>query len=506
MNNEQTITKINSGQRSRLGMDEWVAQSEQRQRRPAGLDGTLTQAWASLPRIERMALIALVLVSLPFVTSAPPVLSLLGISNNDFIVRVGTTFLAYSILVIGLNIVVGFAGLLDLGYVAFFGLAGYAYAYLSSDFVGAGLHVPAIISLPLIVGFTALAGWGIGRLTLRLHGDYLAIITLGFGLLFVQLTSTLTRVQLPWLNQPLDLTRGPNGLNNLDELVLFGYRFESTWSYYFLFLALLGLVALMVHHLDRSRLGRAWRAMREDELATEALGMPTSHLKLLAFAFGAAIAGLAGAVFAAWQGNVVPGRYDALSLINLYAMLILGGLGSLPGAMIGALIFTVLPEVLRSVEVAGFLFYGGGLLALVRWLKVSPRLAAILSGTLLGGVMLNLGVNWFWPGFDSGIPPAAGSFFNQWAQSWLVIPADFKLVGNIAIGLAVASLGLSLWLKKPVRWILLSLAIYLAVFAWETRLAGEPAVTRLLVVGVTLIILMITRPQGVLGKFQVRVV
>ncbi|MCK6624081.1 MAG: branched-chain amino acid ABC transporter permease [Anaerolineae bacterium] len=504
MNNEQTITKIGSGQRSPLGMDEWVAQSEQRRRRPASFSRTFVQGWASFPPLGRMALMALVLVSLPFVTSAPPVLSLLRISNNDFIVRLGATFLAYSILVIGLNIVVGFAGLLDLGYVAFWGLAGYAYAYLSSDF--AGLHVPAIISLPLIVGFTALTGWGIGRLTLRLHGDYLAIITLGFGLLFVQLTSTLTRVQLPWLNQPLDLTRGPNGLNNLDELVLFGYRFESTWSYYFLFLVLLSLVALVVHHLDRSRLGRAWRAMREDELAAEALGMPTSHLKLLAFAFGAAIAGLVGAVFAAWQGNVVPGRYDALSLINLYAMLILGGLGSLPGAMIGALVFTVLPEVLRSVEVAGFLFYGGGLLALVRWLKVSPRLAAILSGTLLGGVMLNLGVNWFWPGFDSGIPPAAGSFFNQWAQSWLVIPADFKLVGNIAIGLAMLLLWLSLWLKKSVRWILLSLAIYLAVFAWETRLAGEPAVTRLLVVGATLIILMITRPQGMLGKPQVRVV
>lgn len=498
MNNEQTIAKISSGQRRPLGMD------EQRQRRQAGFGGVLAQGWAALPLPGRMALIALALVSLPFVTSAPPVLSLLGISNNDFIVRLGTTFLAYSILVIGLNIVVGFAGLLDLGYVAFFGLAGYAYAYLSSDFVATGLHLPAVVSLPLIAGCTALVGWSIGRLTLRLHGDYLAIITLGFGLLFVQLTSTLTRVQLPWLDQPVDLTRGPNGLNNLDELVLFGYQFQSTWSYYFHFLALLGLVALMVHHLDRSRLGRAWRAMREDELAAEALGMPTSHLKLLAFAFGAAIAGLTGAVFAAWQGNVVPGRYDTLSLINLYAMLILGGLGSLPGALVGALIFTVLPEVLRSVEVAGFLFYGGGLLGLVRWLKVSPRLAAVLGGMLLGGLLLNLGINWFWPGFDSGVPSATGSFFNQWAQSWLVIPADFKLAGNVAIGLASFSLWLSLWLKKSGRWILLSPTIYLAIFAWETRLAGEPAVTRLLVVGATLIILMITRPQGVLGKLRVR--
>lgn len=505
MNSERTI-KISTGQRRQLRMDEWVAQSKQHQRGLDGLGRTLTQSWASLPWMGRMVLIALILVSLPFVTSALPVLSLLRISNNDFIVRIGTTFLAYSILVIGLNIVVGSAGLLDLGYVAFFGLAGYAYAYLSSDFVGGGLHVPAVLSLPLIVGLTALLGWSIGWFTLRLHGDYLAIITLGVGLLFVQLTSTLTRVQLPWLEQPVDLTRGPNGLNHLDEISLFGYRFGSTWSYYFLFLALLGLVALIVHHLDRSRLGRAWRAMREDELAAEVMGMPTTHLKLLAFAFGAAIAGLAGAVFAAWQGNVVPGRYDVLTLINLYAMLILGGLGSLPGAIIGAFVFTVLPELLRSIEVAGFLFYGGGLIGLIRWLKISRRLVAILGGTLMGGLLLNLGTNGFWPGFDSGIPPAAGSFFNQWAQSWLVIPASFKLAGNIAISLAILTLLLSLWLKKSWRWILLGLAIYLAVFAWETRLASEPAVTRLLVVGVTLIVLMITRPQGVLGKVQVRVV
>ncbi len=495
---EQTVIKISSSQHP----GEWMKY----QYHWAGLGGRFVQGWIALSPPGRLALIALALASLPVVTTAPPVLSLLGFANNDFIVRLGTTFLAFSILVMGLNIVVGLAGLLDLGYVAFFGLAGYAYAYLSSDFVGGGLHVPALISLPLITGLTALAGWGIGRLTLRLHGDYLAIVTLGFGLLFVQLTSTLTRVQLPGLHQPVDLTAGPNGLNNLDELVLLGYRFASTRSYYFLFLALLGLVALVVHHLNHSRLGRAWRAMREDELATEVMGMPTTHLKLSAFAFGAAIAGLTGAAFAAWQGNVVPGRYDMLTLINLYAMLILGGLGSLPGALIGAFVFTVLPELLRSVEMAGLLFYGSGLLGLVRWLKVSKRLAAILGGTLIGGLLLNLGVNGVWPGFDSGVPLAQGSFFNQWAQSWLVIPANFKLAGNIAIGLAILSLGLSLGLKKSGRGVLLGLAIYLAVFAWETRLAGEPAVTRLLVVGVTLIILMMTRPQGVLGKFQVRVV
>ena len=303
----------------------------------------------------RIGLVAVILIIAPILTNTSPILTLLGISNNDFMVRVGATFLAFGILAVGLNVVVGYAGLLDLGYVAFFGLAGYAYAYLSSDFVSPnGIHLPSIISVPLIIAFTALVGWLLGSLSIRLLGDYLAIVTLGFGLLFVQLATTLTRVKFFWLDYTVDLTRGPNGINNLDEIVLFGYEFTSTLQYYFLFLVLLGAVVLVVHHINQSRLGRAWRAMREDELAAEVMGMPTRRLKLMAFAIGAAIAALTGTVFAAWQGNVVPIRYSVLALINLYAMIVLGGLGSLPGVIIGAFIFTVLPEIWRNVEAAGF--------------------------------------------------------------------------------------------------------------------------------------------------------
>jgi branched-chain amino acid transport system permease protein len=490
----------------RIGADEWVAQVEQRRRQRTGMWGAIANRWEAIPLVGRVGLVALLLILAPILTNTQPVLALLGISSNDFIIRVGATFLAFGILAIGLNVVVGYAGLLDLGYVAFFGLAGYAYAYLSSDFISGGVHVPSIISLPLIIAFTALVGWFLGSLSIRLYGDYLAIVTLGFGLLFVQLTTTLTRVEFFWLDHPVDLTRGPNGINNLDRINLFGYEFRSSIEYYYLFLALLGLVVLIVYHLNQSRLGRAWRAMREDELAAEVMGMPTRRLKLMAFAIGAAIAALTGAVFVAWQGNVVPTRYGVLALINLYAMIVLGGLGSLPGVIIGAFVFTVLPEVLRSVELASSLFYAGMLIGLIWWLKSWLRLALVLGGAIAGALLLKLLVNLVWPWLDTGAAPAAGFFLNQWVQSLLVMPPDIVTIGNIAIGLATLTLLLTVSMRGSWRWVVLAVAIYLLAFAWETRLATEPAVTRILVVGISLVILMVTRPQGLLGKLRVEIV
>jgi ABC-type branched-subunit amino acid transport system permease subunit len=490
---------------SRIGTDDWVAEVDRRQRRRSGLLGSIANGWEAIPSWGRIALVAVLLILAPIVTATRPVLDLLDIANNEFMIRVGATFLAFSILAIGLNIVVGYAGLLDLGFVAFFGIAGYAYAYLSSDFIGDGVHVPTIISVPLIVAFTALFGWGLGSLSIRLQGDYLAIVTLGFGLLFVQLTTALTRVNLPWSDRPVDLTRGPNGINNVDEVSVFGFDFKSNLQYYFLFLVVLGIVVLVIHHINQSRLGRAWRAMREDELAAEVMGMPTRRLKLLAFAIGAAIAALIGTLFAAWQGNVVPSRYDLLPLINLYAMVVLGGLGSLPGVIVGAFVFTTLPEILRSVEAAGFLFYVGGLLGLIFGLRPWRRLVFVLGGTVGGGFVLKLAVNVIWPGLDAGLAPAQGSFVNQLAQQWLIIPQNFKFTGNLAIGVALLLLLATILLTSSWRWVTLGLAIYVLVFAWETRLATEPSVTRILVLGTSLVVLMIRRPQGLLGKLRVSI-
>jgi branched-chain amino acid transport system permease protein len=490
----------------RIGVDEWVAQVEKRRRQ----QNVLVRGWLTLPLAVRYALALLVIILIPPLTAAEPVLRLFGITSNEFIIRIGAQFLVSALLAIGLNVVVGYAGLLDLGYMAFYGIAGYLYAYVSSDFVTAGglhgIHLPTLLSLPLIMVITTLVGWGIGAVSIRLVGDYLAIVTLGFGQIFVQLLLSATRVQLPWRDQSVDLTRGPNGINGLDNLALGGFTFQSTLHYYYLFLILLVLVYLAVDHLNRSRLGRGWRAMREDELAAEVMGMPTRRLKLRAFAIGAAIAALAGVVDAAWQGNVSPNpRYSIVTLINLYGMVVLGGIGSLPGVVLGALIFTVLPEILRSVALSSLIFYGAGFMALCYWLRPYTRLFAVVGGTLIGGFVLKGLALLLWP----GLPPTAleaNSLINQWVQRWLVIPAAYTAVGNVVTISAVILLLTMLMVKTRWRWALLSVAIYLLIFAWETRLAVEPSATRILIIGVTLVVLMITRPQGLLGKPEVRVV
>ena len=495
-----------------IGSDEWVAQVEQRRRRRAGIWGRLTTTWQAIPAGGRVGLVILLLLVTPVITGTPLALELLGIANNDFIVRIGTTFLAFSVLTVGLTVVVGYAGLLDLGYIAFYGIGGYAYAYLASDFLSTlhvaenGVHLPSVVGVPLIIALTALIGWLLGSASIRLVGDYLAIVTLGFGLLFVQLATSLTRVKLFWLDRSVDLTRGPNGINGLDNISLFGYEFKSTLQYYYLFLILTGIVVLIVYHLNHSRIGRAWRAMREDQLATEVMGMPVRRLKLMAFAMGAGIAALAGSVQAAWQGNVAPNRYSALTLIDLYAMIVLGGTGSLPGALLGAFAFTALPEILRNVQVASFLFYIGLVAALFWWLKPAWRFVAVVAGTLIGGLILKGIVNMLWPAFDTRVAPAAGSFLNRWVQTWLVLPENAKLYGNLAIGVAVLLLLLATMSKGRRRLPLLAVALYTLIFAWETRLVVEPAVTRILFVGTTLVVFMIVRPEGLLGKPRVTVV
>ncbi len=496
----------------RIGADEWVAQVEGRRKRRAGLFGRLLDAWERLPLRLRFLLGLALLAFLPVLTSSGSLLALIGASSNAFILTTLSRFLVFAILAVGLTVVVGYAGLLDLGYVAFYGLAGYLYAYTSSGFVTAGgldgIHLPSLLSVPLIVLVVALFGWLLGATSLRLSGDYLAIVTLGFGQVFVQLALTATRVRVPWEERPVDLTGGPNGINRLDDISLFGFTFSSSLHYYYLLLALLVLVFTAIYNLSRSRIGRAWRALREDELAAEVMGAPTARLKLLAFAVGAGIAALAGTVDAAWQGNVVPvPRYSALTLINLYAMVVLGGTGSLVGAVLGAFIFTVLPEVLRSVALSSILFYAGLLLGLFFTLKPLARFLRVLVGALLLGFLLK-GLSALWPLLDAaqGALPE-GSWLNTLIRSWLVLPQNVQAVGNVAVGLAIALL-LGAVLAHKRRWafdLLVILTIYLGAFAWETRLALEPAATRILIVGVTLVILMIARPQGLLGKPEVQV-
>ena len=443
---------------ARIGTDEWVGQVEGRRRARGGLFGPLLDEWAGLPSGVRYTLFLLIGFAFPILSGTDIMLEWMGISDNAFILRTGVRFLTFAILAIGLNVVVGYAGLLDLGYIAFMGIAGYLYAYMSSEFIQIsgmipyGLAIPSIISVPLIVLAVAGIGYLIGAVSIRLAGDYLAIVTLGFGQVFLQLALTATRVSIPGRERPVDLTRGPNGINNLDNISLFGYTIESTFQYYYLFLVLLIIVYVAVHHLNHSRIGRSWRAIREDELAAEVMGMPTRRLKLLAFAIGAGIAALAGSVDVAFQGNVVPNpRYSVLTLINLYAMVVLGGTGSLPGAVLGAFIFTVLPEALRNVQLAGILFYGVGIISLLYLLRPLSRILKVLGGTIMAGYLFKFAVNFVAPGFDSGYPEA-GSVLNQIVQFWLVIPENFQVVGNVVTLLAVFVLLACILLRSRPGW------------------------------------------------------
>ncbi len=267
---------------------------------------------------------------------------------NAYVMGVITRICLYSLLALGLNVVVGLAGLLDLGYVAFFGIGSYVYAFFSSPHFG--LHWPFPVVLAICVVVTAIFGILIGAPTLRLRGDYLAIVTLGFG--------EITYILLINLDRPIDITGGPSGIVTIDPPSLFGFALRDNWQYYYLILLLMGTAVLMSRRLRDSRIGWAWQAIREDELAAQAMGINTTLSKLQAFAIGAAFAGAAGAFLASWQRSVFPDNFLFTESVNILAMVILGGVGSLPGVILGATLIVALPEVFRDFALYRLLAFG----------------------------------------------------------------------------------------------------------------------------------------------------
>ncbi|MFO1250737.1 MAG: ABC transporter ATP-binding protein [Inhella sp.] len=278
-------------------------------------------------------------------------------------VRILDTALLYVLLALGLNIVVGYAGLLDLGYVAFYAVGAYMFALLSSPHLAEnfpaiaamfpnGLHMPLYVVIPLGAGLAALAGVLLGAPTLKLRGDYLAIVTLGFG--------EIIRVFMNNLEHPVNLTNGPRGIGQIDSISVFGVALSQKTSlfgielpgvtlHYYLFLALVVASVLICWRLENSRIGRAWMAIREDEIAAKAMGINTRNLKLLAFGMGATFGGVAGSMFAGFQGFVSPESFSLQESVLIVAMVVLGGMGHLPGVVLGALLLAALPEVLRYV-------------------------------------------------------------------------------------------------------------------------------------------------------------
>jgi branched-chain amino acid transport system permease protein len=267
---------------------------------------------------------------------------------NDYWIGVLARVGLYAMLALGLNVVVGFAGLLDLGYVAFYGIGSYVYAFLASPHFD--IHLPFWVALPVTVLVTSIFGILLGAPTLRLRGDYLAIVTLGFG--------EITYILLINLDRPVNITNGVNGILSIDPPKIGSYVFTHNLEYYYLILGFLLLTLLVSHRLNHSRIGWAWGAIREDEIAAQTMGINTTVAKLQAFAIGASFAGMGGSILASWQRSVFPENFLFYESVNILCMVILGGMGNLVGILMGAGILVILPEILREFRLYRMLFFG----------------------------------------------------------------------------------------------------------------------------------------------------
>jgi branched-chain amino acid transport system permease protein len=289
-------------------------------------------AWAGL------AMIAVALIALPFVLA----------QAGTAWVRITNLAILFSLLALGLNIVVGFAGLLDLGYIAFYGVGAYVWALLASPHFN--LHLPIWVILPIGALAACVFGVLLGAPTLKLRGDYLAIVTLGFG--------EIVRIFLNNLSRPVNITNGPQGIARIDPVRVAGFDFSTTSrfgplefsgpiKYYYLLMIFLLVVIVINLRLKDSRIGRAWEAIREDEIAARAMGINTTAIKLTAFAMGASFGGIAGGMFASMQGFISPESFVLVESVMVLAMVVLGGMGNVFGVIAGAVLLSFVPEILR---------------------------------------------------------------------------------------------------------------------------------------------------------------
>ena len=295
-------------------------------------------------------LIAIALIGLPFALAAA----------GTAWVRIGNLAILFVFLSLGLNIVVGFAGLLDLGYIAFYAVGAYTYALLASPHFN--LHLPFWVILPIGSLVACVFGVLLGAPTLKLRGDYLAIVTLGFG--------EIVRIFLNNLSRPINITNGPQGISRIDPFSfgsfnfnqneqIFGIMFSGPIKYYYILLAILLLAIVVNLRLQHSRIGRAWEAIREDETAARAMGIDTTRIKLLAFAMGASFGGIAGGMFAAIQTFISPESFVLVESIMVLSMVVLGGMGNVWGVVLGAVLLSFVPELLRyTVEPVQLSLFG----------------------------------------------------------------------------------------------------------------------------------------------------
>jgi branched-chain amino acid transport system permease protein len=468
---------------SPVGVDEWVARSAERREAATGWRGAVERAAGRVGWWPRLAIVAL----------AGALIPLLGL--NDFQLQVGVNALLLAMLALGLNIAVGWAGLLDLGYIAFYGFGAYAFALLSSNQLGTdGIHLPAELSIPLIMAAAAALGMLLGLPSRRLIGDYLAIVTLFFGEVFVEVVNNVDSERLG----------GPNGIPAVDPINLFGTEILTVKGYFYFALVLLLVTMAALHLLDDSRTGRAWRTVREDTLAASLMTVPVNGVKLMAFSFGAVVAALAGTIFAAQQGGVFPTDFDTPFLILIYAALILGGAGSIAGAVLGGLVLSVTLELLRNPNQAAYVFYGLILATLLARMRPWRKLAAVLAAIVAFGFAAHAVVAAISPSAVAG-EIQSGGWLGSAVEHWVIVPENAKTAGNIGFVLLVCALVALAQLKGFRQTVLLVPTVYLAACVWEARLAVEPSITRQILIGAILIVMMNARPQGLLGTRRVEI-
>jgi ABC-type branched-subunit amino acid transport system permease subunit len=476
-----------------VGRDEWVARLGERRALRGGVLGTLEQRLAVVPWWAWLTLFVGIICLLP-----------IGFESG-YVRRVAFDTVVFMLLALGLNIVVGWGGLLDLGFVAFYGIGAYTYALLSSDQYD--IHLPTLVVIPLVAIVGGIVGWLVGLPSRRLTGDYLAIVTLFFFQVFLTATNNGDDVFGE------SITNGPNGILNVDEFSVFGWDLPRATSeglfavsYLYVALAFFVVVYVALHLLNDSRTGRAWRSLREDPLAAELMGMPVNRLKLMAFAFGAAVAALTGTFTTALNGSVFPQNFEFPLLITVYTMVILGGAGSQAGVVVGAVIVSVLLEALRDPGDARGLFYVVIVLALVAAFRASAKLAVVLGGTIVFGIAAHLVAGGIDDAWTTG-PAEESGRIATWAAEWVIVPAE--LAGWVApvsyIGLVALALVLTL-VQGWVRIALMVPTLYLAAFVWENVMLPQPESTRYIVIGALLVAMMIARPQGLLGEKRVEIV
>jgi branched-chain amino acid transport system permease protein len=475
-----------------VGQDEWVARHAERRLMRGGFLGVLEERLRRAPWWAWLALFVAAICLLP------------GISSSPYVRRVGFDTVLYMLLALGLNVVVGWGGLLDLGYVAFYGVGAYAYAMLDSHQLG--VHLPTFAAIPTVVVIGAIIGFLVGLPSRRLSGDYLAIVTLFFLQIFLTVTTNGDQVF------GHNLTGGANGILNVDPVNAFGHKLPVQHqgvfavSYYYVAIVAFVVVFVALRFVNLSRTGRAWRSLREDPLAAEAMGMPVNALKLLAFAFGAAVAALTGTLFAMLNASVFPLTFSFPLLITVYTMVILGGSGSQAGVVMGAIIINPLLELLREPGKARIVFYlalaGGIVLAF----RASRRLAAVVAGTAAFGFAFHAIADAVDHSWVTGATGSTGKALG----TWVVVPRQIAgWVPSVTyIGLIAAALVLTL-VRGHLRLVLFVPTLYLAAFVWENVMIGSAAAIapmRFIVLGLILIGLMILRPNGLLGERRVEIV